>query len=156
MNTATQRTILIKADTVRHFTRFSLNEIRDRADGDLFGGYVWVWNVAVDPSDEARRDLRFWAREVVAPETVRGWDLDRVLKCILPLRRANYPAGEVRDVVLGLSGQALMRLRSELNGQLAANSSFYTRAGLEKFLRARWVGSAQLSTKNSQPVGRAA
>lgn len=140
MNADNQCTILVKADTVRHFTRLGLSEIRDRADGDsLFGGFVWVWNVAADPSGE-NRDLRFWAREVVARETIRGWDLDRVIKSILPLKRSQYPAGEVRDTVLGLSGQSLMRLRPELNGQLAANSSFFPREGLEKFLRSRWLG----------------
>jgi hypothetical protein len=150
MNTENHRTLLIKADTVRHFTRLGLNEIRERADGDsLFGGFIWVWNVAADPDGEMR-DLRFWAREIVAPETVKGWSLDRVIKSILPTKRSQYAAGEVRDTVLGLSGQALMRLRSELNGQLAANSSFFPREGIENFLRDRWLGA------NRVAAGRAA
>lgn len=141
MSADTHRTILIKLDTVRHFTTFGPDEIRARADGDsLFGGYVWVWNVAEDLNGE-NRDLRFWAREIVAPETVKGWSLDRVLKSILPARRSQFPSGEVCNALLSISRPSLMRLRPQLNGTLAANSSFFPREGLEQFLRTRWLGA---------------
>lgn len=141
MNSENHRTILVKTDTVRHFTGLSADAIYERADGNsLFGGYTWVWNVAADPSGEIR-DLRFWAREIVAPETVKGWNLDRVIKAILPPKRSQYPAGEIYTTLLSVSRPSLMKLRSELNGQLAANSSFFPREGLEQFLRNRWLGA---------------
>jgi len=136
------RTLLVKVDTVRHFTGLSADAIYERADGDsLFGGYVWVWNVAADPAAD-QRDLRFWAREVVAPETVKDWTLDRVIKSLLPPKRSQYPAGEIYTTLLSISRQSLMRLRGELNGQLAVGSSFFPREGLETFLRKRWLGSS--------------
>lgn len=148
MTAESHRTILIKVDTVKHFTGLSADAIYERADGDsIFGGYAWVWNVAVDPAGE-QRDLRFWAREIVAPETVRGWDLERVIKSILPVKRSQYPAGEVYTTLLSISRPSLMRLREELNGALGANSSFFPREGLEKFLRSRWLG-AQRATERS-------
>jgi hypothetical protein len=146
-----QRTVLIKVDVVKHLTNLSIDEIYSRAGGgSLFGGFTWVWNVAVDPEGEIR-DLRFWAREIIMPETTRRLSLDQVIKSILPAKRTQYPSGEVCETVLSIRRPTLKELRRELNGQLAANSSFFPREGLEKFLRRRWLNAHRAET-----IGRAA
>lgn len=141
MNPDFQRTVLIKVDTVMHLTGLSADAIYERAVGNsLLGEFAWVWNVAADPAGKIR-DLRFWAREIVAPETTKRLSLDRVMKLLLPPKRVQYHSGEVCNTLLSIRRPTLQQLREELNGKLAAHSSFFPREGLEQFLRTRWLGA---------------
>jgi len=152
------RTILTSVGAAQWASGLHRDVIHERATGSsLFDGYRWVWNIAPDREGELPL-LRFWTREIIAPETTRRLSLDQVIKSILPTKRLTYHTGEVETTILSISGQTLMRLREELNGKLATNSSFFPREGLEKFLRTRWLGAAtsQLSTLTPQPTRRAA
>jgi hypothetical protein len=135
------RTILATVGAAQFCSGLHRDVLNGVVDGPaLFDNYKWVWNVAADPEGEIKC-LRFWSRELIAPQTVKGWNLDRVIKSILPPGRKQYHSGYVETTLLSISGPLLMDLRPQLNGQLAANSSFFTRQGLEKFLRARWLGA---------------
>lgn len=152
MNT---RTVLVKIDSVMDLTGEDADRVYERADCDsIFGSLLWVWNVAANPNGEIR-DLRFWAREVVAPETTARLTLDQVTKMILPSERKQFHSGEV-CFLLRLRRPSLKELRVELNGQLAANSSFFPREGLEKFLRTRWLGTSRSGAARAVAARRVA
>lgn len=139
------RTILAPIEVLRWKTSLRAETISDQAYGgkDLFDpGFRWVWNVAANPNGEIR-ELRFWTREIIAPETTVDLSLDNVINSILPPIRKQYPAGEVANTIFCIGRDLLASLRVELNGKLAANSSFFPREGLERFLRTRWLGAVR-------------
>jgi hypothetical protein len=102
-------------------------------------GFQWVWNFATKPGGE--RTLRFWRKEIEDVRAVAQLTLPEVLASILPLNRKNFPAGEVNQLFT-LNPTSLMRLRDQLGGQLQPSGSVFHRAGLERFLRVRWLGPA--------------
>ena len=127
---------------VRLLTRKSDDAIYKMSDGgDLVEGrYQWVWNVAVNPHGEIP-DLRWWIGEVLAPKRQAELTLAQVINFILPPQRREFPAGEVRSLLL-VSRPTLAELRAELLGDLRDGGSFYPRTGLVKFFTARWFGAA--------------
>lgn len=150
MNSFEPRTILATIGAAQFCTGLHRDVLNRAKDGPaLFDNYKWVWNVAENLGGEIEC-LRFWSRELIAPESVRNWSLDRVIKFILPPNRQQYHTGYVETTLLSISGELLRGLRVELNGKLGANSSFFPREGLERFLRNRWLGATRAE------VGRAA
>jgi hypothetical protein len=151
-----QRSTLIKVDSVAYLTGKTVDAIFRAVDGpELFeSGLRWVFNVAADPNGQVR-DLRFWTREVIAPETTEKFSLDQVVKMLLPPARKEYPSGEVCEL-LQIRRRSLADLREQLNGRLAANCSFFPRAGLEQFLRRRWLGSVHSPQSTVHSPGRVA
>ena len=141
---ATNMSPLADIKGVRLLTRKSDDAIYKMSDGgDLVeGSYQWVWNVATDPQG-AIPDLRWWIGEVLAPKKQTALTLAEVIEFILPKSRREFPAGEVRSLLL-VSRPTLMELRAELLGDLRAGGSFYPRSGLVKFLSTRWLGRADL------------
>lgn len=133
------RADLVTTSAVQGFSGLQYDQVRELVDGgDFFHrGFEWVWNFATEPDGE--RDLRFWAREVFAPETCRELGLGDVLAIILPPTRKTFQAGEVMRMFT-LNRTSLMRLRGQLGGRLETSGSFYTRDSLEHFLRTRWIG----------------
>ncbi|MDE2098209.1 MAG: hypothetical protein KGL39_13220 [Patescibacteria group bacterium] len=133
------RADLVTVSAVQYLSGLRYDLVRRLVDGgDFFHpGFQWVWNFSV--CTEGERDLRFWAREVIAPETCGDLGLGAVLDIILPATRNHFHAGEVTRM-FSLTHTALMRLRGQLGGRLQTSGSFYTRAGLEHFLRTRWIG----------------
>lgn len=125
---------------VRLLTRKSDDAICKMSDGgDLVeGSYQWVWNLSVDPQG-AISDLRWWIGEVLAPKRQQALTLAQVIDRIVPAQRREFPAGEVRSLLL-VSRPTLMELRSQLRGDLRDGGSFYPRAGLVKFFQSRWLG----------------
>ena len=140
--TLNQRTVLVKVDSVMDVRGVSADVVYDWADGAAGSiseeGLVWVWNVAVDPAGE-KRDLRFWFREVIAPETTKKLDLDEVIALVLGDRK-NFHAGEVCHL-LRVRRPTLIELRGELNGRLKSSGAFFPRRALRDFLHARWLGN---------------
>ena len=128
-----QRTVLMKVDFVMDVRGVSADVAYDMADG----GLQWVWNVSVDPAGKIR-DLRFWSREVITPETTRNMNLATVLALILGERK-NFQAGEVCQL-LRVRRPTLINLRDQLCGHLGAHSTVFPHAGLHEFLTARWLG----------------
>ena len=138
---------------VRLLTRKSDDAIYKMSDGgDLVeGSYQWVWNVAVNPHGEIP-DLRWWIGEVLAPKRQAELTLAQVINFILPPQRREFPAGEVRSLLL-VSRPTLAELRAELLGDLRDGGSFYPRTGLVKFFTARWFNAANnFSTEKAAPL----
>lgn len=136
------RAVLIKIDSVMDLTGRCADEIYELVDGPslLAPGFRFVFNVATEPN--GIRDLRFWTREVIAPEQTAKISFDRAISIILPEKRSQYPAGEVAHL-LHVRRPTLMRLRAQLAGRLESTGSFFPRSGLESFLRSRCVGVSQ-------------
>lgn len=135
------RAVLIKVDSVMDLLGKSADEVYELADGGtlLAPGLKFVFNLAADPDGDIR-DLRFWTREIIAPASVAKWSVDQALDSILPNARTRFQAGEVTQL-LHVRRPTLMRLREELQGKLAANSSFFERTALVSFLKRRWLGT---------------
>ena len=141
MSTLHQRAVLIERATVCHLTGLRRDEVYERVDGAslLHGAFVWVWNFA-SAADGIKRDLRFWAREIVAPETVKGLKLAQVVDMVLPKARKHFHAGELAHW-FSLSRPGLKALREDLGGHKeSVITTFYDRAGVADFLRRRWCG----------------
>jgi hypothetical protein len=73
---------------------------REGVRGDWAGrGLEWVWNVTVNPSSP-KRDLRFWLREVLAPQACKGLKPAEVINLILPVTLRQFAPGRVMDLLL--------------------------------------------------------
>ena len=134
------RTVLVKLDTVSTYTGKTTDEIFAAVDGwALFDeGFEWVFNLAFK-SEGGRRDLRFWAGEVVgrsAKIQFPAFTLDQVLEQVLPITIAHFAPGRV-CADLQIADNMLMKLRPEI-GQ---TSGPIPRAKLLAFLRCRWIGT---------------
>jgi hypothetical protein len=136
------RIILASADAVATHRGVSLEAIYDQVDGG-FGdeSFLWVFNIASDLN--AKRELRFWSREINAPESTRSLDLEDVIKAIVPRRDAlpgqfcgmrNWEVGDL----LRVSRPMLLDLRVELEAVPHNGGIYVPRAALEKFFRRRW------------------
>jgi len=132
--------------TMRGISRESVYELVDGAgDGDL-GAFVWVFNVCASPG---LRELRFWSRELHEPLSVRGFDLEEVIRQIVPRRDAlpgqfcGLPNWQVRDL-LRVSRATLMELRDELDTVQYKGGLYVPRESLENFFRRRWCFAATL------------
>ena len=132
---------------VRLLTRKSDDAIYKMSDGgDLVeGSYQWVFNVAVNPAGIP--DLRWWIGEICATKRQAELTLAQVINFILPPNRREFPAGEVRSLLL-VSRPTLAELRAELLGDLRDGGSFYPRTGLVKFFTRRWFGAAACGSAN--------
>ena len=135
------RAVLVTVSGVRALKGWTYDNIFCRVDGgDLLNkGLAWVWNFAADANGDMR-ELRFWRFELERPEKTGYLELEWVIARILPEKRKNFHAGEVVEMFT-LTRPTLMKLRPQMGGQLAANSSFFSRDGLARFLRERWLGA---------------
>ena len=140
---------------VRLLTRKSDDAIYKMSDGgDLVEGrYQWVWNLAVNPAGQIV-DLRWWIGEVLAPQRQAALTLAQVIDFILPKARRDFPAGEVRSLLL-VSRPTLAELRAELLGDLRDGGSFYPRAGLVNFFTTRWLGAVSAPTNGKNNLAPA-
>jgi hypothetical protein len=147
------RADLVTVSTVQAISGLRYDLVRRLVDGgDMFHrGFVWVWNFAV--REDGERDLRFWTREIIAPETCESLRLADVVSIILPESRVQFPAGEVTRM-FSLTHTALMRLRERMGGRLQTSGSFYPRYALDNFLRTRWVGAQAANGGASVPASR--
>lgn len=71
-------------------------QMRELAEGGslIEAGLEWVFNVAVDAGSD-KRDLRFYAGEIICPEFQRGKRLADVVNAILPPTRKDFPIGQL-------------------------------------------------------------
>jgi hypothetical protein len=131
-----QRTVLVDVQTVRAARCVDAESVFALVDnGDL----QWVFDMATDgPGGAQRRELRFWTREIIAPETTASLSIAQVIKSILGEKKI-FHSGEIEQQWV-LCQQSIMRLRQ--SGDFAGGKGSLTRDSLETFLIKRWCGTA--------------
>lgn len=108
------------------------------------GHYLWVWNVSGGIG--ARRELRFWTREIFDRASTARLSYDVVLHSILPQRTKvigqydGLRSWEFRNL-LHISKSSLCELGKELGVQGTTRHLFIPRVDIERFFQRRWVGN---------------
>jgi hypothetical protein len=142
-----RRTELLPTDAAGAFLGLDNDTMIARAESQ----YRWVWNVSASvrpQTPDARprtriRELRFLAREIIAPDSVGTLAFPEVLSLILGDRQNFHPG----DVGLLLRITRPTRLELGKTGDLVrvAGSHFYTRSSLENFLSNRLLNQSAKS-----------
>jgi len=124
-----QRTVLVTVEAVRGKFACDAESVWGMVDN---GELRWTFDVSVDRSV---RELRFWTRELIAPETTVNLELNAVLNSILGERRTELRRGEIERQWI-VSAQHVSRLIK--CGQLELSRPGYvTRASAAAFLKGR-------------------
>ena len=136
--------LLTSVDGVALLRRSNRRAIYKLVDGGtLFDrGLEWVFNIAVDATSP-KRELRFWTREILAPETVAGLSLEQVLGNILPTTIKNFHSGHAVQILM-CDYQHLRNLKS---ARVLPSDESTPRPALVKFLTQRLV-QPPLKTEN--------
>jgi hypothetical protein len=135
------RTTFCGIDTVSCVVGRSVPQVYDLVES---GHFLWVWNVSSGVG--ARRELRFWSREINEPASVANLTLDAVIKSVIPNRthvpgqRNGLHNWEFRHL-LRLSKPSACELRKELGICGTTRHLFIPRSRVEQFFRRRWLGN---------------
>jgi len=151
------RITLVTADYIATERGISVEAVHEMVDGlgDNAESFTWVFNIA--PAMNIKRELRFWAKEVINPAQASGLSLEAVLKAIIPRREAvpgqfvGLCNWEVREL-LRVSRRTLIELREELKAVPHNGGIYVPRQALEDFFRRRWV-FASVPKQISLPMG---
>jgi hypothetical protein len=138
---------LVKIDVAAARLGWSAAKLFDLVDGGTLieRGFVWVWNLANDPTG-IKRDLRFWWPEIdmrASLDTSKhrrftNYELEWVINKILPASRTNFHAGEV-DELFQIRPRTRIDLHDEICGTKLSGRNSYTRDILAAFLERRWL-----------------
>ena len=130
-----QRTVLVTVDMVRAARGVDADTISAQVDA---GELRWVWDVSNGTG--AVRELRFWAREIIAPELCAELTPAAVVKMILGADRARWRGVELAQLLL-VSRPHIFRLHEggELKGEIVSGTLYVPRLVVEKFLTQRRV-----------------
>jgi hypothetical protein len=137
-STFSRRIVLVPLHSVRaHFGCAAETVLRRVDDATRSDHLRWVFNVSAARGH--RRELRFFARELVEPETCARFRLGEVVNLILGAKE-NFRRGELEIswVCNHMTISALLR-----NKALFLHGATIPRQVLASFLRVRWVGGAQ-------------
>jgi hypothetical protein len=146
------RTTFCGIDTVSCVVGRSVPQVYDLVES---GRFLWVWNVSSGAG--ARRELRFWSREINDPASVANFTLDAVIKSVIPNRqrlpgqRDGLHNWEFRHL-LRLSKPTTCELRNELGIRGTTRHLFIPRTRLEQFFRRRWLGNIDVVKRKSPLV----
>ena len=130
----TARTVLVDIGTTRIRHGVDAESIWAKIDN---GGIQWVWDIAAAGS--RKRELRFWAKELIAPEFTAGQTLAQVVAEIVG-KRTSYPRGEI-EVQWVLSHVHLISLIRQ--NELILTGREITSESLTNFLTSRWQGASR-------------
>lgn len=129
------RVVLLPMGAVRAQFACAAETVRKRVDDATRPDHLrWVFNLSAGKG--LQRELRFWAREIVAPETCARLKLGEVLNLILG-RREYFHRGEL-EIEWGSEAQTisnLLRIKA-----LTLRDTTIPRASLYAFLKSRWIG----------------
>jgi len=130
-----QRTVLVNVEALRAALGVDADTIYAKVD---CGEFRWVWDVSNGGGDV--RELRFWVRELTAPETVAALDLPEVIASVLGTERQRWQGVELAQLFL-ISRPQVKRLHDagELPGDIVSGKLWVKRSAVEKFLNARRV-----------------
>ena len=136
---------LATIEWVRRWTGFDADTVLRWVDA---GELVWIWDVSAIARRRAKvRELRFWPVEVAARGTDALAALQRrtLADVTTELLGARERVGgtELAQVLLVSRPHVLRLVRDRmLAGPLIGGKQWITRESAEKFLRARWIATA--------------
>src|SRR5579859_1754612 len=134
--TVSARAVLVDIQAVRSLFGCAAENILHRVDDATREDHIrWVFNLSA--GEGHRRELRFWVREIIAPETCAGLTLGAVVDMILG-EREQFLRGklEIEWVCHHQTISALLRTKA-----LNLHGTTIPRHALDNFLRTRWIGS---------------
>ena len=126
------RVHLVTAEVVATMRGISGESVYHRVDtGD---GWMWVWNVGAARG----RELRFWSRELREPAATKSFQLEDVIRQIVPRRElfGSVQKWEVCDL-LRVSRYQVSEL--QLPFVPRAGGMWIATGDLENFFRRRWL-----------------
>jgi len=130
-----RRVVLVTLDSARSHFGCNAETVLHRVDDATRPDHLrWVFNLSA--AEGHRRELRFWVREIVAPETCARLTLGQVVDLILG-RRQNFRRGEleIEWVCNHMTISALLQTKT-----LKLHGATIPRYTLDNFLRTRWIG----------------
>lgn len=132
-----QRTVLVTGDMVRAALGVDADSITAKVDA---GELRWVWNVSSGKGDV--REFRFWAKEIILPESTRALTPPQAVAAILGSERERWRGVEIAQLLL-VSRPQIMRLHDakELPGDIVGGTLYVKREALQTFLQARLVNA---------------
>jgi hypothetical protein len=132
-----QRTVLVTQETVRASLGIDADSVAAKVD---CGELRWVWDISAGGGEI--RELRFWARELIAPSLCVALQLDAVIDSMIGTTRAHLRAVEVGQLLLCSRPHILAHVREgDLSGPLVGHTQSISRASLVAYFRGRLVGS---------------
>lgn len=138
-----QRTVLVTSDMVRACRGVDADTISAQVDA---GELRWVWDVSAGEArgtgQGAIRELRFWAKEIIAPEFCNGMKPTKAITEILGSDRARWRGVEVAQLLL-VSRPHIHKLHElgEIKGDIVGGTLYVLRPVLEKFLTERLINN---------------
>lgn len=128
-----QRTVLVTVDMVRAARGVDADTITGLVDA---GELRWVWDVGIGRRE--LRELRFWAREIIAPEFCRELTAEQAIAGVLGSDRTRWRGTEISHLLL-VSRAHICRLHAaeELPGTIVDGTLWVQRPALVKFLTER-------------------
>jgi hypothetical protein len=136
-----QRTVLVTVDALRASLGVDAETILARIDA---GEYRWVFDVSAVRSRRFHsskhvRELRVWAKEIIAPEATSSLSQADAVTQIIG-KRERYYGTEIAQLLL-VSRPQIFRLNEggELDGEIVSGKLWVKRASLEDFLTRRLV-----------------
>ena len=149
-----QRTALVTVETARAALGIDADSVLARIDAGLLR---WAWDVSASPPpprhSPAQRDdggslreIRLWARELIAPELCADLDPAHAIRLVIGLDRDRLRAVEVAQLLL-ISRPTIMRLvaAGELQGPRTGHAQLVQRSSLAAFLARRLIAPAPFS-----------
>lgn len=134
-----QRTVLVTVDALRVHLGVDADTVLGRIDA---GEYRWVFDVSSVRqrrfhSSKHVRELRVWAREIIAPETTARLDEAAAIGEIIG-NRARYYGTEIAQLLL-VSRPQIFRLHEndDLCGDIVGGKLWVKRSVLVEFLTRR-------------------
>jgi hypothetical protein len=133
-----RRTVLVTTDVLRAVRGVDAETIHAAVDDFELR---WVFNISADPARV--RELRFWTKEIIAPEFTRRLNLAKAINEILGEGRSRWRGVEIQHLLL-VSRPTIMRLHrhGDLPGKVVKGTFWTPRPALESFLRTRWHSAA--------------
>jgi hypothetical protein len=130
------RAVLVNIEAVRSVFGVAAETVLDRVDDATREDHLrWVFNLSA--GDGYRRELRFWVREIIAPETCTRLGLGKVVDIILG-KREQFRRGEL-EIEWVCNHKTISALLS--TKALCLHGTTVPRHALDNFLRTRWIGT---------------
>lgn len=132
-----RRTVLLTLEMVRAARGQGADRVREGVDGDE---YQWVWDISANTTAGRHyRELRFWAREVVAPEHCIMLSPHQVVGMVLGDGRTEWTVSDLTLLLLCSKQHIHDLLHGPLRAERGRGIKHVKRSTLENFFMDRLV-----------------